>query len=123
MNRLARTVLGLVATKVAIVASWYLYEKAKENDWKCPKETESKKPEEKSEVSVSTKVETPVVTKSEVPVSTKVEVKEENILEPQVIKSTKVRKPRAKVQKLVEVPEVKTPVAKKVARKKATPKA
>mgnify|MGYP001271730366 FL=1 len=84
MNRLVRTLVGVVVAKAAVAAGWYLYQKSteKENDWKT--EGEKEKPVEAKEEVVVEKV--PEV-KSEVTEKVEVPVEE---------KPKRVRKPVAK---------------------------
>ena len=64
MNRLVRTLVGVVVAKAAVAAGWYLYQKSTEleNDWKTEgeKEAEAVKPEPTKQ-EVETPVQPPVV--------------------------------------------------------------
>jgi hypothetical protein len=91
MNRLVRTLVGVVVAKAAVAAGWYLYQKSteKENDWKTEGETDK-------------------------PVETK-----EEVVTPVVVEKTKrVRKPAAK-KEVAPVVEEKPKRVRKPAAKKA----
>ena len=99
MNRLVRTLVGVVVAKAAIVAGWYLYTKSteNENDWK----SEGKEPEAKPSKFV-------VVTKEETVVESK---QEEKPTEAQPLVKKVVTEEKPAVKKTVRKPVVKKVVA------------
>ena len=119
MNRLVRTLVGVVVAKAAVVAGWYLYQKSTEsvNDWKTEGKTESKTDE--SVVKTDLEPVTEEVIKITKPVrKTKPRVKKEPVQVEAlpVAKAKRVRKPV--VKKVTEV--VKSEVETEVPVKKVT---
>lgn len=115
MNRLVRTLVGVVVAKAAVVAGWYLYQKSTEsvNDWKTEGKTEE------SVVKTDLEPVTEEVIKITKPVrKTKPRVKKEPVQVEAlpVAKAKRVRKPV--VKKVTEV--VKSEVETEVPVKKVT---
>lgn len=104
MNRLVRALLGVVVAKAAIASAWYLYQKSteKENDWKTEGESEKSNQTSVEEVK-------------------DVEVTEEKptVVDTEVVKPKRVRKPAAKQvestseQEASKIKKTRKPVAKK----------
>lgn len=119
MNRLVRTLVGVVVAKAAVAAGWYLYQKSTEleNDWRTEGEKETVTPEP---VKTEVKETQPEVEATQVaPVVEKVVKPARKRVKTEVVKAEEAPKPKAKrvrkpvAKKAVEVvEEVKTPVKK-----------